>query len=309
VLIPVVAVVAVLFLTKGNGGTQDTIRVNLEERTAVSPVQQIGSETQSTPALSPLRVAVAGVLSPTKTLEYYQELLAYMEQKLGRRVTLILRPTYAEVNDMVKGQGAHLGIVCSLAYIKGNDDFGMELLVAPQMHGGTVYYSYLLVAKGNSATTLVDLRDSRFAFTDPMSNSGHLVPTYQLSLLGETPDSFFRKYLFTYSHDNSIMAVADTLVDGAAVDSLVYDKLVADNPELASKTKVIARWGPYGIPPLVVSPALAPGLKQQLRAFFLDLHKSDEGMAILNNLAIDKFVVVPDSIYDSIRDMKTKLGW
>ena len=105
------------------------------------------------------------------------------------------------------------------------------------------------------------------------------------------------------------MAVADKLVDGAAVDSLVYEQLVTDNAELASKTKVIARWGPYGIPPVVVSPTLDSRLKQQLRDFFLDLHKSSEGMKRLNNLSIDKFVVISDDIYGSIRKMERKLGW
>lgn len=147
------------------------------------------------------------------------------------------------------------------------------------------------------------------AFTDPLSNSGHLAPDYQLSLFGETPVSFFGKYIFTYSHDHSITAVADKLVDGAAVDSLVYDQLVASDSELASRTRIIARWGPYGIAPVVVSPALDLQLKQQLQDFFLDLHNSDEGNRILNSLTIDKFVVVPDSIFDSIREMKTNLGW
>jgi len=98
-------------------------------------------------------------------------------------------------------------------------------------------------------------------------------------------------------------------LDGAAVDSLVYDQMVANNPELASRTRVIARWGPYGIPPVVVSPTLAPPLKKQLQDFFLDLHNSNEGVAILHNLAIDRFVVASDNLYASIREAKTELEW
>ena len=79
--------------------------------------------------------------------------------------------------------------------------------------------------------------------------------------------------------------------------------------ELESRTKIIARWGPYGIPPIVVNPALDHELKQQLRDFFLSLHESTEGNKILNNLGIDKFLVGSDNMYDSIREMKTKLGW
>ncbi len=309
VVVPIVVVVMVFLLTTSNGQTQNIIRVNLDEKSRVSPIQQISGDAYGQLNDSSLRVAITGVLSPTKTLEYYQELLTYMERKLGRQVMLILKPTYAEINDLVRGQRADVAFVCSLPYVKGSDDFGMELLVAPQMYGETVYYSYLIVPSESSTESLKDLRGTSFAFTDPLSNSGHLAPTYQLSLLGETPVSFFSRYIFTYSHDNSIMAVADKLTDSAAVDSLVYDQLVADNVELASKTKIIARWGPYGIPPVVISPTLDPRLKQELRDFFLGLDKSAEGEVILNNLAIDRFVVVPDDMYDSIREMKAKLRW
>ena len=309
VVIPIVVVAAVFFLTLNNTQTQDTIKVSLSEKSRVSPVQQIGNNVYAQHDDKLLRVAIAGVLSPTETLGHYEELLTYMEKKLGRQVILILKPNYAEVNDLVRGQRADIAFVCSLPYVKGNADFGMELLVVPQMYGETVYYSYLIVPAESTATSLEDLRGASFAFSDPLSNSGHLVPSYNLFLLGETPDSFFSRYIYTYSHDNSIMAVGDRLLEAAAVDSLVYDQLVAHKPELASKTKIIARWGPYGIPPVVVNPALAPELKQQLRDFFLDLDKSSEGQKILSNLAIDKFVVVSDEAYDSIREMVAKLGW
>lgn len=309
VLVPVIAAAAVLFLVVGGGQTQDIIKVSLDEKSGVSPVPPVSSGSPSQPGDSSLRVAVSGVLSPTMTLEYYQELLTYMGQKLGRQVTLVLKPTYAEVNDLIRGQRVDVAFVCSLAYVKGSQDFGMELLVAPQMYGGSVYYSYLIVPEASSAQSLEDLRGASFAFTDPLSNSGHLAPSYQLSLLGELPVSFFNRYIFTYSHDNSIMAVASKLVGGAAVDSLVYEQLVIGNRELASGVKIIARWGPFGIPPVVGSPALDHQLKRQLQEFFLNLHNSREGTTILNSLVIDKFVVVPDDLYDSIREMKAKLGW
>lgn len=309
ILVIIVATTVAFFLTTERRQSDDVIKVSLHQTAEVSPVQKISSGSLSNPGDNLLQVAISGVLSPRKTLEDYQELLSQMGHKLGREVTLVLKPTYAEINDLIRGQRVDLGFVCSLAYVKGNEDFDMELLVVPQMYGRTVYYSYLIVPEESSAVSLEDLRGTSFAFTDPMSNSGHLSPTYQLSLRDEVPASFFSRYIFTYSHDNSILAVADKLVDGAAVDSLVYDQLVANNSEIASKTKVIARWGPYGIPPVVVSPTLGPQLKQQLRQFFLNLHNSNEGRVILSNLAIDRFVVAPEDIYNSIREMKELLEW
>lgn len=308
-LVPVIVVITLLFLAGGTGQPRYALNVDLEDKSEISPVQQIGAGISDQSGDNSLRVAIAGVLSPSMTLQYYQELLAYMERRLGRHVTLIQKPTYAEINDLIRGQRVDVAFICSLAYVKGKDDFNMELLVVPQMYGETVYYSYLIVPAGSSVTRLEDLRDANFAFTDPLSNSGYLAPTYYLSLSNEAPISFFSRYIFTYSHDNSIMAVADKLVDGAAVDSLVYNQLVANNAELASEVRIIARWGPFGIPPVVSSPALDSQLKRQLQDFFLDLHQSDEGAMILNNLAIDKFVIVPDDLYNSIRDMKAKVGW
>lgn len=302
----VAAAIALMYTVTGVSQSQEAVPVSLEERVDLSPVQQMSDVSQGRQE-EVLRVAIAGVISPTRTLEYYQELLRYMGRELGKEVRLILKPSYSETNDLVKAGRVDLAFVCSLAYCEGYHDFGMELLVAPQMYGDTVYYSYLIVPQNSVAISIEDLRGRSFAFSDPLSNSGYLAPSYQLSLLGEKPTLFFSKYTFTYSHDNSITAVANRLVDGAAVDSLVYDQLIAKDSALASKTKVIARWGPFGIPPVVVNPNLEAELKQQLREFFLYLDKSPEGKAILEDLEIDKFVILTHDAYGLIREMKERL--
>ena len=304
ILIIIAAMVGIWSFTLSNSQQQDAIVIDLNKKVNISQIQQNNNVIDEVTDDNLLRVAISGVLSPSKTLEYYQELLTYIGYRIDRDVILILKPTYAEINDLVESQRVDLAFVCTLAYVEGKEKFGMEILVAPQMYGETVYYSYLIVPDGSDATSLSDLRGASFAFTDPMSNTGHLAPTYHLSLLGETPASFFGSYMYTYNHDNSVFAVADNLVNGAAIDSLVYDQLLNSNPDLADKTKIIDRWGPYGIPPVVINPAMDSQLKQELQDLFLNLHSFIEGVAILNNLGIDKFVVVPDDIYDSIREMK-----
>lgn len=301
--------VAMLIIAVRGNQAQDIIKVNLTERETVTPVKKITEFAFGQATGDILRVAIAGVISPTKTLEDYKELLTFLGGQLDRKVIFSLKPTYSEINALIQGRFVDLGFVCSLAYVLGEEDFGAELLVAPQINGETVYYSYLIVPEDNPAANLADLRGASFAFTDPISNSGHLTPTYQLFLIDETPVSFFSRHIFTYSHDNSILAVAEKLVDGAAVDSLVYDQMVKDSPEIADKTRIIARWGPYGIPPVIVSPTLEPEIKRQLRDFFLDVHNSEDGRQILKGLGIDKFVIVPDRDYDSIREMKKILEW
>jgi phosphonate transport system substrate-binding protein len=179
----------------------------------------------------------------------------------------------------------------------------------PEINGKSVYYSYIIVPADSSAEGLEGLRGKSFAFADPMSNSGRLAPTYMLRKIGETPDSFFREYAFTYSHENSVRAVAEGLVDGAAVDSLVYDYLITHEPTIKAQTKIIDRSGPFGIPPIVVNPALNQEIKARLRGLFLNMHQDETGKEALRSLLIDRFVMGDDRAYDTIRNMARELGW
>lgn len=301
--LPLLFLLLALLLASCGGASYP--RVSLAEDNAAAPTAN-----PDAPRKLPLRLAIAAVISPQATLETYAPLLDYLSARLDRPVRLIQRGTYAEINELLRSGGADLAFVCGGAYVEGQREFGMELLVAPQVRGETEYFSYIIVARDSSAQSLADLRGRSFAFTDPLSNSGHLAPQWALYQMGETPEAFFSSTLFTYSHDNSIRAVADHLVDAAAVDSLVYDFTIARDPTFSGQTRVIAKLGPFGIPPVVVHPDLDPALKAQLRAALLDMADDPQGQAVLDALMMDRFATVDDSIYASIRQMASALrGW
>jgi phosphonate transport system substrate-binding protein len=259
-------------------------------------------------ATKPLRVAVAAVISPKGTVESYTDLLNYLGRKLNRPVELVQRQTYAEANDLIKNGNVDVGFVCTSAYVVGQRDFGMELLAAPQVNGETVYYSLLIVPVDSSARAMADLRGKVFAFTDPMSLTGRVYPTSLVRALDASPEIFFTRVFFTYSHDNAIKAVANKVADGANVDSLVYDYLIARESALAQRVRVIHRSPAFGIPPVVVNPNLSPQLKEILRDLLLKMNADPEGQPILRNLLIERFVQVSDRIYDSARALELQVN-
>jgi len=249
----------------------------------------------------PLRVAVAAVISPRGNVESYTPLLDYLGRELNRPVEMVQRRTYMEVNDLLADGQVDVAFVCTSAYVAGQRDFGMQLLVAPQVNGATTYYSNLIVPTGSPAQSMADLRGKVFAFTDPISFSGRVYPTSLVRGLGAEPESFFSRTFFTYNHDNAIRAVADGLADGAAVDSLVYDFAVARDPDLARRVKVIHRSPAFGIPPVVVGPDVRPQLRAELYDLLLGLNQDGEGQEILAALGFDRFVPIEDAAYDSVR--------
>lgn len=248
-----------------------------------------------------LRVGVAAILSPQGTVESYSELTAYLAEKMGRPVDLLQRRTYAEFNDMVEKSQVDLAFICTNSYVVGNEQFGMELLVAPEINGESVYYSQLIVPASSAAQSMADLRGKVFAFTDPMSFTGRIYPVYLLQQMGETPERFFQRTFYTYSHDRAIEAVAAGVADGAAVDSLVLDYALQRNSELASRLRIIHTSTAFGIPPVVVPPTLPPRQKAQLRDLLLTMHEDTAGQAVLRELGIDRFVAIDNTAYDGVR--------
>jgi phosphonate transport system substrate-binding protein len=276
-------------------------RAEIAGRVALNDLQPL--PTPANQQVAPLRVAVAAVISPKGTVESYAPFLKYLEEKLQRPVELIQRRTYLEINDLIEHGEVDLAFVCTSAYVQGHDTFGMELLVAPQVAGKTVYNSYLIVPASSTARSMADLRGKIFAFTDPISLSGRVYPTYLVQQLGYHPEEFFSRTFFTYSHDEAIRAVASGVADGAAVDSLVYEYALARDPSLAQKVKVIHRSPDFGIPPVVVSPFLRPQTRMELQSLFLSMDRDPQASEALASMGVERFVVITDSAYDSVRSL------
>lgn len=257
---------------------------------------------------SPLKVAIAAVISPEGTVESYEPLLKYLEDKVGRPVVLVQRRTYAEINDLIKTGDVDVAFVCTSAFIVGRQEFDMQLLVAPVVNGESFYRSQLIVPVGSGAESIADLRGKVFAFTDPMSFTGRMYPTYMLQNIGESPTDFFQRTFFTYSHDDAINAIADGLADGAAVDSLVLDFALVRDPDLGSKLKIIHTSPPFGIPPVVVSPNIRPQQRVELEEIFLSMHQNSQGATALQVLDIERFIFVSEELYDTVEEIKTSVA-
>jgi phosphonate transport system substrate-binding protein len=286
----------------GCGRDRDAVVVDFEKTVTVErPAEPIGTTAQ-------LNVAVAAIISPKETFVYYRQLLDYIGQKLDREIEFIQRKTYGEINELLARGQIDLAFICSGPYVVGRAKHGFQLVATPEVQNSHFYHSYLIVNKASEFQTLQDLKGREFAFSDPDSNTGKLVPTFWLSQLGERPETFFSKTIYTYSHDNSILAVAKSLVDGAAVDGLIWEYYHRKNPIFTSQTRIIRKSEPYGIPPMVASSAIPYELMAKIRGLLFSMHKDPRGQAILNELMIDKFIAPNDRWYDSIRKINLELA-
>jgi phosphonate transport system substrate-binding protein len=268
-------------------------------------VSRPGERPSPTP---PLRVAVAAMISPKETFDLYRQLLTYLGRRLNKDLEFVQRKTYGEIDELLRRGEIDLAFICSGPYVAGKEKFGFESLGVPEVHGSHFYRSYLIVNKDSAYHRLEELKGHTFAFTDPDSNTGKLVPTYWLAEMNERPETFFSRIVYTYSHDNSIMAVARNLVDGATVDGLIWEFYQEKNPIFTSKTRIIKKSEPYGIPPLVASKDLPVESKEHIRKILFSMHQDPEGQKILTELMIDRFIPPKEEWYENLRQMQQHLA-
>ena len=254
-------------------------------------------------ASTELRVGIAAMITPSEGKRYYEDLANWLAKKTDREPKLIFKKSYQEMNDAIEAKEVDIAFICAGPYVDGKKKFGLELLVVPMVGGKTTYNSYIIAKTNSAINKFEDLKGKTFAFTDPQSNTGALVPTYMVTKLGKTPETFFSKLIYSGGHDASISAVANNLVDGAAVDSLIFDYIKERRPGLVDEVKIIEESPPFGIPMIVARPDLNQDLKSKLRSFLLSADSDSQIKDVLANMEIEKFTIIDDSAYNSIREM------
>ncbi|MDA8339553.1 MAG: phosphate/phosphite/phosphonate ABC transporter substrate-binding protein [Nitrospiraceae bacterium] len=251
-----------------------------------------------------IKIGVSSMITPVDAVKYYQEIIDYIGEQIRQPVQMVHRRTYDEMDTLLERGEVKVAFICSAPYVKNREKFGVELLVAPSVNGKATYHSYIIVHKDSPVQSFPELKRKFFAFTDPKSNTGKLYPTHMLKTMGFTPENFFKKVMYSYSHNKSVELVAKKVVDGAAVESIVYEYMVKKGSPYVKQTRIIKRSPPYGIPPVVATKDIDPNLKKKIKDAFLNMNRTEKGRAILNAMMIDGFVQISDNAYDSIREME-----
>jgi phosphonate transport system substrate-binding protein len=247
--------------------------------------------------------------SPNESYSHYNELLQFISQKLNRPVHIIQRKTYAEINSLLSQNKIDLAFICSGAYVSAlEENLPIQILAIPIIDSKAYYYAYIIVNKDSKISEFSELKDKSFAFTDPLSNTGYLYGLSKIKELKQNPQNFFSKTIFTSGHDYSIQAVQRKIVDGATVNSLIYDYISKKYPERVTNIKIIYKSEPFGIPPIVIKNDMGPGLKKKLSKLFINLHLDPQGKEILKKLMIDRYSVPDSTDYSTIIQNSRNVG-
>ena len=165
------------------------------------------------------------------------------------------------------------------------------------------YQSIIIAGKDSNINTLADLKGRTFAFVDPGSTSGFMVPSAAMIKLGITPEKDFKQVMYSGGHDSTIVAVGSGKVDAGAVADRIYERGCAKGLADCNKLKVVWTSPPIPNDPLLYRKNLPDDLKKKIREAFFSV----KNLAFGEMGTVARFDPASDKDYDPLREIASAL--
>jgi len=258
----------------------------------------------SAPALAgSSKLAFTGVTLDQGNNPVLSSFTGWLSKKANYPLTPSYKDSYQGVTDYLREHRQCLAWTCGVPFVQDHQKDAQQLIAVPLFRGKPTYHSLVIAKKGRLEKTLLDFKGKAFAYSDLRSNSGFVAPSYALKKQGVDINKHFRLLLHTGSHEGSIDAVLNDLVDVANVDEYIFVEYFKAHPEDEGRLVVLKRFGPFPFTPIVAGSDTPPEVIHRLQQALISMHKDKEGKRILDQLGLDGFVVKPVSFYQPIVDM------
>jgi phosphonate transport system substrate-binding protein len=251
--------------------------------------------------------ALLSTESAPDIIRRWSPILAQLEKDLGIKVKHVSATDYRGTIEALKFNKAHLGWLGPKAYVEAtNDNYANVEPVAQIQHanGSLGYRSCLIVHSDSDLFSPEDIASKTFAFNDPNSTSGYLVPMTFFTLeMGVDPKEYFSKLTFSGSHEASIVAVANRKVDVASSNLPDVQQLTREGKVPRGALRVI--WVSKLIPndPVVVRKDLPESLKRAIQESLVSMQASHPEAFVEGGAWFGGFVKTDDARYQIIREL------
>jgi phosphonate transport system substrate-binding protein len=219
---------------------------------------------------------------------------AAIETELGVPVKLFTPADYDGVIQGLLGGTLDMAWLGASAYAKIylTDPAAVDLALTKQnIDGSTGYYSIGFARKDSGITSIEDAKGKVFAFAEPNSTSGYLVPGAELTEKFGPLDQYFSEVKFSGGHEQTIVGVANgdfvagvSWADGLGNWEDGYNSGAfrrASDAGLVDMNDIVQIWQSKLIPegPMVVRAALPADVKEKVIQLTADLHETDKECA------------------------------
>ncbi|MBW4646875.1 MAG: phosphonate ABC transporter substrate-binding protein [Goleter apudmare HA4340-LM2] len=271
------------------------------------------SPSSNTTDIQEINIGVLSTESQANQKPLWEPFAAAMSKEIGITIKPFYVTQYAAVIEAMRFGKVQVAWLGGKSYIEAAKVASAEAFAQVVSEDGTKgYYSHLIMNKDNPISAeakaeggdkyiLKNAAKLTFAFNDPNSTSGFLVPSYYVFVKNNVdPKKAFKRLIFAGNHEACALAVANKQVDVATVSSEALERLKETNPQAREKLEII--WKSTLIPsdPLVYRQDLSSDIKKKFQNFFYN-YKDEK---ILKPLKVAGFVPAEDKNWNTIRELE-----
>ncbi|WP_281863595.1 phosphate/phosphite/phosphonate ABC transporter substrate-binding protein [Planomicrobium okeanokoites] len=243
--------------------------------------------------------------------EAMNKLQNYLSEELDREVKLDVYPNYNGVVEAMNYDKIDMAYLGPLTFVIANANSNAQAIITSLVDGEPFYRSYIITHADNPWNSLEDLLenpgDVDFAFGDPNSTSGSLIPSIELKDRGvyeSQQENDFNSVRNTSSHDATALSVLNKQVDAGAIDSAIYNQLVESGKIDGEQIKTIWESEELFQYPWAVRESIDEETVDKLQEAFLAI----EDQVILDAFGASGFTEATTEDYESIRQAAIKEG-
>ena len=237
------------------------------------------------------------------TLARFQILTEHLHKVLGIEVEGFSASDYAGIITAMAHKHIDFAYFGPKSYTEAAEKANAQAVAMELDEQGRPGYTGILISKkGSGIKTVEDAKGKLFAFTDPNSTSGYLVPNVLFARdLKVKPEEYFKEVKFSGSHGASILAVHGGTIEVAATNDIDMTRMVEKGSVSWDDFNIL--WKSDLIPgaPMAARSDLPESLKAAFAGALLMLN-SDK--AVLTKLGNGGYGFSDDATYDIIRYLK-----
>ena len=215
-------------------------------------------------------------------LRNYEPIKEYLSKELSIPVEIQVTSDYTAAIEAMRSKHIDIAWFGPFSYVIASNVAGAEAIVngVKGSTGKSTYKSVIIVNANSGIKSIKDLKGKTFAFVDPASTSGNLIPRKMLIENGIDPDNDFSTSYYAGTHNAVQYAIANGKVDAGASGDNVFERMVKEGEIDPEVNKII-----YTSPEIPGSPISVRGdlpstlkLKIQLALMKMDeqtIHKVD----------------------------------
>ena len=251
---------------------------------------------------SVLKVALLPDENAATIIKKNRPLKEYLEEKLGKKVELIVTTDYSSMIEAMRHGRLDLAYFGPLSYVLAKQKSDIEPFAAIRQQGKTTYQAVIIANKSAGITKLEDIAGKDVAFGDKASTSSHLIPKSMLAEKNLYAGKDYKEH-FVGAHDAVAMSVQNGHAQAGGLSKPIFETLVQRGLVKPDKVAVIAESKPFPQYPWTMRSSLNPELRQKIRVAFLEINDP----AILKPFKAEGFGAVSDKDYDVVRNLGSLL--